>query len=322
MAIKNYKILVLPSGAATGIVSSTILAQLERDTGIPIYQHFDEIWSSSIGSMIAALLTTPKKKSGGRSLLPMTATEVTEFLESSFSSWSQAIRVRGKFKKQLPALARMRDTFIPLRVLSAEVVGFSWIWPLKTRFRSFTSAKDGDLSLASVVASSCTVFPLHPFAEPVGDSEGQVIYCIDAGCEVCTESCMNPLLQHFPDLVKDIDPKVDSVDIYFISNGWVRLDSSWSPSKKGKILSAGGKSVILRLFNIDVNLSSTFQKWQKGRRVGGVFDKFKSEHIFYNLVGGGIISSAPFKIEAAKISENSESYKSMLESLRRKSENE
>ena len=335
MAPRNYKILVLPSGAATGIISSTILTQLEHDTGAPIYQHFDEIWCSSIGSMIAALLTTPKKSAGLSAPVPapipasvpvppMSAAEVTVFLERSFSNLAQAVGIRGKFKKQLPLSTLMRDTLIPLRILSAEVTRFNWIWPLETQLKSFSSAEDGGLSLASVVSSSCTVFPFHPFAEPVCDSDGRVRYCIDAGCEVCTESCMNPLTHLFQEFSKNIDPSQDSVAIYFISNGWVRMDNSWGSSGMVKMPRADGIDIAdgidvnVKVFNIDVSLSSVIRKWQKDTRVGSLLNRVKNEYLFYNLAGGGVIHTAFLKAEALKISKQSESYKVMLESLQGK----
>jgi predicted acylesterase/phospholipase RssA len=164
MKSKNFKILILPSGAATGIVTSTILSHLERDTGIPVYKHFDEIWCSSIGSVIAALLTTPNTATEPQKSAsefshrspPMSADEVSRFLEHSFSNLAQAISIRRRVKKYLPASILMRDTLIPLRILTAEVTQSSWVWPLETRLKTFSSEGNGATSLGSVVASSAS----------------------------------------------------------------------------------------------------------------------------------------------------------------------
>jgi len=314
---KNYKILVLPSGAATGIISSSILAQLELDIGIPVHQQFDEIWCSSIGSMIAALLTTPKPSSVRSSPQapkpsPLSAAAVTDFLEHSFSNSVRALLIRGKFKKQLSAGALLGDTLIPLRVLSAEVTRFTGgLWPRETQFRNFHSKTDGQISLASVVSSSCTVFPLHPLAESVRDVKGRRIYCIDAGCEVCTESCMNPLQQHFEEFSKSINPQQDRVAIYFISNGWVRLMAS----ADGVSAWGGGGTSHVKLFNIDVSLSPVIRGWQEGTRWGGLFKRLRNERVLNNLIGGGLIPLKTLKAEALKITQTSEAYKAMRASL-------
>lgn len=308
---KNYRILVLPSGGATGILSSSLLTELEKEVGTPIYQHFDEIWCSSIGSVIAAMLTTKKAEGGG----VMPAAEVTEFLERTFSSFARAIGIRDKFKKKIPASILMRDTLIPIRILCAEVTRFTWGWPTQTRLRSFSSEEDGAVSLASAVASSCTVFPIHARAEPLRTSDGKIIYCVDAGCQVCTERCMNPLERHFQEFSKKIDPRQDSVAIYFISNGWVRLDPSRCSDPSITLSRGDGEAIQVKLFNIDVSLSSVLGKWEKNSRWGGLLKKIKSQHVLSNLAGAGVIPSPYLRAEVLDLVKNSQPYRAMLKTL-------
>src|SRR4051812_4982366 len=124
---RDYRILVLPSGGATGVISATMLAHLEKDTGRPIYQLFDGIAASSIGSMIGSLLVTPRmgdKENFERTLPPMSAEEVVSFLENTFSTYHSAFRIRTKFKKYINKNVLMNKTLIPIYILSAEVI--SW----------------------------------------------------------------------------------------------------------------------------------------------------------------------------------------------------
>lgn len=66
--MSSYKILALSGGGIRGIVSGTILVEIEKELGAPLGQHFDLIAGTSTGSLLAAGLAQ------GRS-----AKEVLEF---------------------------------------------------------------------------------------------------------------------------------------------------------------------------------------------------------------------------------------------------
>jgi hypothetical protein len=134
---------------------------------------------------------------------------------------------------------------------------------------------------------------------------------------------MNPLEYYFQDREKLSKPKQESLALYFISNGWVRLDSSWKPpwnsnwnsSERGKILRADGSTLEVKLFNIDVSLNSVVQEWRKSHPVVGLLNKIKNKKFLNNLAGAGMIPTSYFKAEALKVAETSESYRAMIESL-------
>jgi hypothetical protein len=286
------------------------LTQLEADLGRPIYKSFDEIWSSSIGSMIGALLT----KSAPEGTATLSASEITEFLENSFSSFPRALRIRSAFRELVPDRVRLGETLIPLRILVAEVLQSRMRWPLLTTNRSLSSQDNSQVSLASVVSASCTVFPVHPVFESLQTEEGRVLQFIDAGCDVCTESQMNPLVPHLTEFLKNPVNLERSIAIYFVSTGWVRLESDINQVLKtievGSQHSAG-----IEIYNLDVDFRAIIEAWQKEYLWARVFRLLNNEHLLYNLAGGGLIPSSFLLTEAKSAFDGSDNYKKILKTL-------
>ncbi|PTX62963.1 patatin-like phospholipase/acyl hydrolase [Kordia periserrulae] len=76
-ASKSILLLTIDGGGVKGIVPATILAQLEKDMGKPIYQMFDMIGGTSTGGIISVGLTTPKIQSSNLKVsVPRTAAEI------------------------------------------------------------------------------------------------------------------------------------------------------------------------------------------------------------------------------------------------------
>lgn len=78
-AVRKYTLfLSIDGGGVKGIVPATILAQLEKDLGKPIYELFDVIGGTSTGGIISIGLTTPKLPSSTRATVPRTAAEIQQ----------------------------------------------------------------------------------------------------------------------------------------------------------------------------------------------------------------------------------------------------
>jgi patatin-like phospholipase/acyl hydrolase len=77
-APKSTLLLTIDGGGVKGIVPATILVQLEKDLGKPIYEMFDMIGGTSTGGIISVGLTTPKLPSSTRSTRPRTAKEIQD----------------------------------------------------------------------------------------------------------------------------------------------------------------------------------------------------------------------------------------------------
>ena len=317
---KNYRILVLPSGGATGIIPVTLLTHLEQVTQKPTYQHFDEIWSSSIGAMTAALLTTPQPDRSGA---PLSAQEVSGFIEKTFSQYHSVLGIRGQFRTLLPSDMTLGQTLIPIRVMSAEVLSwYTQCWPRETRLKEFSRDSHSEVLLSSIACSSCTVFPFHPTAEKVKIDDDCTLHCIDAGSEVCSSCSMNPLFHLVKQFSESIDPTQDQVSVYFLSNGWVRMHPSWGTMGTVRIPISDAKMLPVTLFNIDVELDSAFQEWKNTTLSGksfksaaDFFPSINSPYLLENLAGFGAIPTSLLKDRANHVIRESAPFRTMVEQM-------
>jgi patatin-like phospholipase/acyl hydrolase len=75
---KTTLLLTIDGGGVKGIVPATILTQLEKDLGKPIYEMFDIIGGTSTGGIISVGLTTPKLPSHTQAKRPRTAKEIQD----------------------------------------------------------------------------------------------------------------------------------------------------------------------------------------------------------------------------------------------------
>jgi hypothetical protein len=215
----DYKILVLPSGGAVGVIPATFLHEIELRTKKPIHEHFSEVWCSSVGAMTAAMLTTkvapPKKATSGFMAQPgfeprtkrskrqhtfslramvinflqifwpktykpqpasfkqttpddslarvRSAKEVQEFLTKNFSSIWHARAVLKAFKRNIPSSSKLKDTVIPLRIVSGEVkkwiICLAGIWA-ETELRASKPTDSGACALSALVCGSCAIPPI------------------------------------------------------------------------------------------------------------------------------------------------------------------
>lgn len=312
---KEYRILILPSGGATGIIPATLLAEMEEKTGRPIYKLFDEIWGSSIGAMTAALLTTPKNGVDDRAFSsstyddfgtePRSAAEVANFIENTFASTYRSANIRGIFSKLIGSSTQLKDTLIPIRILAAEVTDWWFgLMPKETELARFCRESSAELSLSQIACASCTVPPVHR-TQPVLLGDGKCSYYLDAGHELCgNKACMNPLRAFLKPFSETIDLKNDTITLFFLGNGWVNFDSSSYGMKPLKILInsdaklrifenttseeyQGHPLIPVNMFNISVDLDPVLQEWKEKTWMGWMIRPFRSEMIDYNCAGMG-----------------------------------
>jgi hypothetical protein len=322
---KDYSILVLPSGGATGIIPATLLEELEKQTNKRVYELFDEIWGSSIGAMMATLLTVPKdiqnvpSHSEGDMLVgePRTAAEVVQFIEDSFSHYYSAVRIRGSFRSLIPSSATLKDTKIPIRILSAKITDWHGnIIPKKTELKGFCKDNDGHLSLASIACGSCSLSPVYR-TEPLNLGDGEYAYCIDAGHEFCgSDCCMNPMSYFMQQFSSLFDPKRDTISIFFLSNGWVTLEES-PITMKGH-----SQDIPVKLFNVNVDLESVFKDWKQDTWTGWALKSVNKSYYLENLAGLGAVPTSMMKKVAKQVVKTSPVFQRMVGHLLKKSQRE
>lgn len=313
---KDYRILILPSGGATGIIPATLLAKLEERTGTPVYKLFDEIWGSSIGAITAALLTTPRNLMDDKILSsptqgdvgaePRSAAEVANFIEDTFLSCYRSANIRGIFSKLIGSSTRLKDTLIPIRILAAKVTDWWFgLMPKETEFVDFCQEKRGHLNLSEMVCASCTVPPVHR-TQPVLLENGKYAHCLDAGHMFCgNQARMNPLGAFLKEFSQSIDLQNDTITIFFLGNGWVNLSATsyaLRPLKLAVTSDAriqifensteidefqGKKLIPARIFNIGVDLAPALEEWKETTLMGRMIKPFKNDAIDYNCAGIG-----------------------------------
>ncbi len=213
----DYRVLVLPCGGATSIINAKLLAHIEKKTGMPTAQLFDEIWGASAGSIIGALLTSPSSRY-------KSAEAIVHFFDSIFSSYYSAYYIRETAAAFIGSRT-IKETSIPLRILTAASADASC-----TSFTPYDFSSDGtgscrhtQIPLAMIAAASCTVYP-YLFRSPITISldQNETRFCIDPGSPGCVpHSIIDPtahfLAQFLPRLTSD-----DTLTVYFLGNAFTQ----------------------------------------------------------------------------------------------------
>ncbi len=217
------RILVLPGGGATGITSIRVLQALEEKLARPITHLFDEIWASSVGSMIAAYLTEPLRPSNG----VRTADQVGQLIRESFAGPWNALGSLQRLKKEIHPGVTLNDTVIPLKIMTAKIFGRlqrgNFLRDLRTEAIGLEREAFGSVSLVDAVAASSSV---HPFFSPqrlrIQRENEEWVECIDAGCVQCSEPALDPTRLFLNEMSSRGSIPENGVQIFFISNGWAR----------------------------------------------------------------------------------------------------
>ncbi len=309
------RILVLPGGGAAGIISIRVLQSLENQLERPTSHFFDEIWASSVGSMIAAYLTEPISEEGSHQV--RTAQQVGQLIRESFSGPWNALGSLSRLKREIHPRVTLANTVIPLKIITAKINSHSNVSRskkigLSNPFLSFKTESIGldrdsfsHVSLVDAVFASCSVYPIfrpHRLSlrgEDQLQGEGldtdRSILCIDAGCVQCSDPILNPTRFFLRELISRGARPLSEVQIFFISNGWAR----WKDEvPKG-----------VEVFNFDLDLFPWFNLL--GSNQVGQF-------IAANCLGAGLVPSS-FLDSVAKSSiygKNWGVFQSMVRELR------
>lgn len=327
---REYKILVLPSGGATGVISAAMLEHIENETGTSINHLFDEIWCSSVGSVIAGLLSTHSKQS---------AHEVVEFIEKNFSTLYKSYHLRETIKNELNQETIAR-TQIPLRILTARAQTIDE----KTEWLPFDFSSDGagkcsdnQLSLVDIIKASCTVYP-YLYHHPIKIiSNNEKLECIDPG-SLCCQTCIVEPTAYFLKQLLDRLENQDSAQIFFLANGFTQsLDYDEVHDVLQKKLEqdefaiyyhensfSGQQQKRIEVINIPaiISFDEFFANYLKkaslaikamlvGLRL--IFDKVVGkENTLPNLLAAGAIPVKELKNKSADIIQNSKNLKAMI----------
>jgi hypothetical protein len=292
-------ILVLPSGGAFGVVSALFLAEIEDSLKTPTHLLFDEIWCSSVGSMIAALVSSKTVATHS----PLSASEVVHFLKKSFSTPFHASRVLKNFEKILGIKCKLSDSLVPIRIVTAEVTRwhFSFI-PRKTEIAILSGEKHAHLALVHAVRSSCSLPGIHRTQKlqlNQMDPSSAFGSFIDAGHILCgAQSVMNPILA-----VQSAQPELllnPHARYFFVGNGWARSFHSSSLE-------------LIDIFPVDVELKPVLKKWS--RTPLGVLAKQAGIRALYNLASIGAFPLKDLIQLASHTIQESQEFQNILRAL-------
>lgn len=208
---QHYKILVLPSGGATAIISAALMEHIEQETGKPTVELFDEVWCSSAGSMLAGLITSKDH--------PHTAAQTCEFIEKNFSTFYKSYYAREALNNELGNQS-LAQTTIPLRILTAHAQGEEWL-PYDFSSDGRGTCSDNNVPAIDAIKASCTVYP-YLYRSPVSIStkDGNQ-QCIDPGSLSC-KTCIVEPTPYFLNQLLDRIEKHDTAQIFFVASGYTQ----------------------------------------------------------------------------------------------------
>jgi patatin-like phospholipase/acyl hydrolase len=325
---KDYKILSIPAGGASGIISAILLKHIEDETNRNTAELFDEIWGSSAGSIIAGLVSLPKNQR-------KKAEEVVNFFEETFSTIYSAYSIREKFKS-IVGNSLLKNSSVPIRVLTGSAFNTK---ENKWNLYGFDSYNNCNLALAEVVGASCTVYPyLYLWPYKINLSESEPSYFIDAGSLCCELATPDPTAFFLKQFLKTMC-KNDTLTVYFLPNTFTQ---SIDYADVFKVLEKSGWNYAIRYHdgscsfqsNAKINIVNIPMKIDYSEVINNYLKELnyinKAKIIFLrlllekilgkenadaNLLGTGLISVTTFKNEAQKIISNSSNFKFMLNDL-------
>jgi patatin-like phospholipase/acyl hydrolase len=236
----TFRVLTLDGGGAKGFYTLGILDELEKNNERPLYKHFDLIYGTSTGSIIAALLSRGESV---ESILSLYKTYVPVIMKSENP---------GKRTAALKELASQvfEGTTVEHFKTGIGIVATNWRDERPLIFKASLGQAHGSkgsfvpffgCSVSDAIIASCSAYPFFK-THMVIKSNGDVLELADGG--FCAN---NPTLYAIADATLAL--KVEHQDLRVLSLG---VGSYPEPSlwkKAGRV--RGGLSLIRHGFNSD-----------------------------------------------------------------------
>ena len=185
------RVLSIDGGGVRGLVPALILAEIERQSGRPIYQQFDLIVGTSTGSILALGLTRPSNADAqqplfaAKDLVQLYRDQGTQIFPTSFAVLRYLRRIfRPKFSPQVAEAlyekyfedVRLHEALTNVAVPAYDIEDSRRIW-----FRSYASAH-GELLMRDLVRGATaapTFFPPARFAVDTSVSSSGHVALVD-----------------------------------------------------------------------------------------------------------------------------------------------
>ena len=316
----DFRILVLPSGGSTAIHEAMLIQHIEQQTKKSVNELFDEIWCSSAGSIIAALLTAPETAHNG-------AQGAIRFFEDNFSSYGKAYYISSALCKAINKKTVIKDTFEWLAYdFSTDGAG---------------SCPNNKIPLADIVQASCTVYPYlyrNPVTFAIDNSNYQ--HCIDPGSLCCTQPMVDPTGYFLKQFLPRLKPN-DTVTIYFLGNAFAQsvdyedivevltnsAHASWRIHYDEKNYSYEQDNVQIKVINVPMAVNpeaivaryfntTNWREKIKGSILTRIFEKVVGKYnAAPNMLAAGIVPLHILQQESKTIINNSSNFQELLKSL-------
>lgn len=226
-----FRILALDGGGAKGFYTLGVLKELEAMLGGPLHAHFDLIFGTSTGSIIAALLALGYDIDAIHKLY-------VQHVPRVMSKWRRSTRTKAlrELTKEVFGEAGFSEVKTGIGIVTAR-----WLQETPMIFKAHVGQTHGrkatfvpgfGVSLAQVVQASCSAYPFFE-RTTVTTSTGDVVELIDGG--YCAN---NPTLYAIADAVAALGKQQQDLRVVSIGVGtypepkwrWSKLAIGWLPS--------------------------------------------------------------------------------------------
>lgn len=226
-----FRILSLDGGGAKGVYTLGVLAEVEAHLQKPLYQHFDLIFGTSTGAIIAALLGMGKRVAEIHDLYK----EHVPTVMKAGSEWFPNFEFSRKAKSQ--ALAKLADDIFKQDKFDVFQTGVALVaanWKDEEPFVFKNSGTQAHTMRASfvpgwgctvsdAVQASCSAYPFFE-RKAITKSSGDVIDAVDGG--YCAN---NPTLYALADALKPLANAPEDIRVLNVGVGsYPEPDKPWT----------------------------------------------------------------------------------------------
>ncbi len=260
--LKQYWLLSLDGGGVRGILLLATLARLEEQTGKRIVDLFDGIAGTSIGGIIATILTMPdpndpsKPKYSPRQLLNIFFAQGHTMFQPKWLSFNGILRTKYKTNGIKDFLANMlgRNTFknrwLPTVLVTHDLCTYN--------VKTFSTNDDEDFytkDLAMATAAAPTYYkPQHVY--PINDPSSSGYFVSDGGT-----SMSNPALAGIELIHKHYNAALEQIHVFSLGTGMSNIKLKNDALRRGAGLSWMWELTSLFMYgqqSADINTSRFF----------------------------------------------------------------
>lgn len=225
------RVLSLDGGGAKGFYTLGVLKQVEALLGGPLYQHFDLVFGTSTGAIIAALLA-----------LGHPVSEIQALYEKHVPTiMRERFRSRRSAALRTAATVVFKDAKFTDVKTGVGIVATRWAMEKPMIFKATVAQAHGrhatfqpgfGCTIAVAVTASCSAYPFFD-TTTVTTHDGSVVELIDGGY-----TANNPTLYAIADAIAALNHRTEDIRVLSVGVGEYPEPRKWSSWLKRKYLLA------------------------------------------------------------------------------------